>query len=169
LIKKIDVLISFPAIAVLAASCMAPLVTDYQPPERKPPQEKVSFTVPSSETDLLQEALGYLSKPERAPDYSMVKAKLESFIVRYPKSKWIDSAQNLLQTINRIIILQNKAKSERLALERANADKSKLVKEIEILRTEAAKLQQENDQLKNDIVLLKQLEIRLEKREKMLK
>jgi hypothetical protein len=38
-----------------------------------------------------------------------------------------------------------------------------------MLKTEAVKLQHENDQLKNDILLLKQLEIQLEKREKRLK
>ena len=74
-----------------------------------------------------------------------------------------------MQTINKIIALQNNVQSERLALERANTDKSRLFKEIEMLKTEAVKLQHENDQLKNDILLLKQLEIQLEKREKRLK
>jgi hypothetical protein len=37
------------------------------------------------------------------------------------------------------------------------------------LKTDNLKLQQENEKLKNDIGLLKKLEIQLEKRDKMLK
>jgi hypothetical protein len=169
LLKKAEVLIFLLLIAVLTTGCTAPLVVNNKPPDQKPPKEKVLLTLPSSETDLFREALGYLNNPEGAPDYGAVKARLESFVLQYPKSKWTSCAQSLLQTINKIMALQNKVKADRLALERANADKSRLFKEIEMLKIEAVKLQHENDQLKNDIVLLKQLEIQLEKREKMLK
>ena len=169
MLKKVEVLIFLLVIAVLTAGCTAPLVVNNKPPDRKPPEEKVLFTLPSSETDLIREALGYLNNPEGAPDYGAVKARLESFVLQYPKSKWTSCAQSLLQTINKIIALQNNVQSERLALERANTDKSRLFKEIEMMKTEAVKLQHENDQLKNDILLLKQLEIQLEKREKRLK
>jgi hypothetical protein len=154
---------------MLTSGCTAPLVVDKKSPEGKPPEEKVLFTLPSSEADLVREALGYLNNPEGEPDYRAVKTRLESFVLQNPQSKWTSCAQGILQTINKIILLQNKAKSERAALERAHFDKSKLVKEIEMLKTETDKLQHENDQLKNDILILKKLEIQLEKREKRLK
>lgn len=169
MINKAEILILFLAISILTAGCTPPLVVNNKPPERKSSEDKVSLSLSSSEADLIQEALGFLNNPEGAPDYNSVRAGLESFILQYPRSKWTGCAQSLLQTINKITVLQNKAKTERLALDRAYADKSRLFKEIELLKTEAVKLQHENDQLRNDIVLLKQLEIQLEKREKMLK
>jgi len=113
--------------------------------------------------------LSSLTNPDGTPDYDTFKVRLESFILQYPQSEWTRGAQGLLQTINKISTLQNKARLERLALEKTNADKAKLLKEIDLLKTEAIKLQHENDQLRNDLAILKRLEIQLEKREKLLK
>jgi len=130
-----------------------------------------------SDEQLFTEALSYLSNEKKEPNYTEAKFKLENLIAQYPKSKWIDASVALLTSLDRISALQNKLKQER---QKNQGENIKLAKEIELLRdnakqledkssTEIARLQQENEQLKRDIQQLKNLEIQLEKREKMLR
>jgi hypothetical protein len=168
--RHVKFLSSLLVIALLTLDCASPSSrVGNNPPATPPPEEKVSVILPSDEADIIREIFGYLHNQEGATDYSAVTAGLESFVVQYPDSNWTSCAQIILQTINKLTAQQNKATSDRLALEKANADKSKLVHEIEMLKTDAGKLQQENDQLRNDIALLKRLEIQQEKRGKMLR
>jgi FtsZ-binding cell division protein ZapB len=130
--------------------------------------EKKSF-FESSDTALIREALALLSSKEGAPDYNAAKVKLEQLVQNHPKSKWVEGAQGVSAAIDTLLLLQNKIQAEKLSLDKANTDKTKMVKENEGLKTDNLKLQQENEKLKNDIGLLKKLEIQLEKRDKMLK
>lgn len=143
-------------------------------------RQKGFFEWSPSDLDIINEALSYLSQPEGVPDYNAARAKLEIIIKERPQSKWAKSAQTLIRTIDTLLGLQVKIKVEKNALDKAQVDKTKLLKENEVLKkdykyleeryqTETVKLQQENEQLKNDIALLKKLEIQLEKREKRLK
>lgn len=130
-----------------------------------------------SDHELFEEALSYLSNNEKEPNYIEAKIKLEKLIAQYPKSNWMNGAQALISSIDKISDLQGKLKLER---QKTQADQGKLAKEIEGLRennrqidekysTEMTRLQQENEQLKSDIQQLKKLEVQLEKREKMLR
>jgi len=167
---------------IFIAGCAPPPVTYKSDGQNIMAREREGsfFTMPSSDADIMKEALVYLSSKEGGPNYNLARAKLALLIAQYPQSKWVLSAQNLIQTINNLLALQIKIQEEKLALDKANADKSKLVRENETIKknykaleerhqTETVKLQNENEQLKNNMALLKKLEIESEKREKMLK
>ena len=136
-------------------------------------KRKDIFELPPSDADIIKEVLILLNKQEEEPDYNAAKARLAILIDEYPKSKWAGSAQALILTIDKLLALQEKVKTQSLALDKENAENTKLRKNYQYSeernRTEMSKLQQENEQLKKDIALLKKLEIQLDKREKMLK
>lgn len=131
------------------------------------------FELSPSDTDIINEALSFLNKQKGEPDYDAAKIRLAILIEEYPKSKWAGSAKALIMTINNLLALREKVKIQSLTLDKENAEKAKLRKTCQYSeerdRAEISRLQQENDQLKQDIALLKKLEIQLDKREKMLK
>ncbi|MGV8057706.1 MAG: hypothetical protein AB2L12_06760 [Smithellaceae bacterium] len=160
--------------ATFIAGCAnSPVVNNANGQTMATQKQKSFFELSPSDADMIQEALSYLNNPEGKPDYNAAKAKLAILIQEYPKSKWTASAQVLIQTINHLLALQEKVKFKSLALDKANTEKAKLRKDYksaeERYQAETVKLQQENEQLKNDISLLKKLEIQMDKREKMLK
>lgn len=136
-------------------------------------KRKGIFALHPSDTDIIKEALKLLNRQEEKPDYNAAKARLAIFIDEYHKSKWAESAQALILTIDNLLALQEKVKAQSLALDKEYAEKTKLKRDYQFSeernRAEISKLQQENEQLKKDIALLKKLEIQLDKREKMLK
>jgi len=130
-----------------------------------------------SDRELFDEALVFLSGSGREPDYAEAKIRLGNLVEQFPESKWSESARALLSSLDRISALQAELKDQKIE---AHQEQAKLKKEIEGLRSsvrqaeeknsaELIRLQQENEQLKNDIRQLKNLEIRLEKREKLLR
>jgi vacuolar-type H+-ATPase subunit I/STV1 len=111
------------------------------------------------------------------PNYKEARLRLEKLVREHPDGKWTPAAGALIACIQKIAELQNQL---RLDKQRAQSDHGKLAREIEGLRdgirqteekysAELIRLQQENEQLKKDIQQLKNLEIQLEKREKMLR
>lgn len=172
------ILIYLMIIAVILAGCSTKAVID-NANGQKGPVEKSSgvFSKESSDKELFEEALSYLSNKKKEPNYNEAKAKLENLLHQFPKSKWVAAAQALLSSLDRISALQVQIKQEK---QKVQGDQVKLTKEIEGLRdngkqiegkysAEIIRLQQENEQLKKDIQRLKNLEIQLEKREKMLR
>jgi hypothetical protein len=147
---------------------------------RKVENQKSFFGLSPSAEDIVSEALAYLNNQEGMPDYNAARTKLEFLLQEHPQSKWAGNARGLIRTIDKLLVLQTKVQSDKNALQKISAEKTKLFRENETLKkdnkhlaeklqTETVRLQQENEQLKNDIALLKKLEIQLEKREKMLK
>ena len=163
MLKKAKRTIILFIIAAFFAGCAGTPVAD----------KSKSGEIAPSDSDIMQEALTYLNTPERVPDYNAAKANLELLLQKYPQSKLAESTQALILTINDLLVLQLQLKNEKHALDKANAEKAKLRKDYksseERYQVENIKLQQENEQLKNDIAVLKKLEIQMDKREKMLK
>jgi len=135
------------------------------------------FSREPSDRELFEEALSYLSNNKNEPNYNEAKARLENLVAQFPKSKWVAGAQALIFSLDRISALQVQLRQEN---QKAQGEHVKLTKAIEDLRdntrqieekysVEIMRLQQENEQLKKDIQQLKNLEIQLEKREKMLR
>ena len=158
-------------IAIMMAGCSTKAVIGNDKEQTGPSEKSGSFfSQEPSDRDLYEDALSYLSNNEKEPNYNEVRVRLENLIVRFPKSKWIASAQALLSTLDRIFELQKQLNQEK---QKVQGDQSKLAKDIKQLEekysTDIIRLQQENEQLKNDIRQLKNLEIHLEKREKMLR
>lgn len=131
------------------------------------------FTLLLSDTDIINEVLTSFNNLEGKPDYNAAKIKLAMLIREYPQSKWIAGARALMLSIDNLLALQSAVKTDRQELDKANAEKAKLKIDYKYLeekyQTETMKLREENEQLKNDIAVLKQLDIEMNKREKMLK
>lgn len=136
-------------------------------------QRKGIFESPPSDSDIINEVLFSLNEEEGEPDYNEVRTKLANFIQDYPLSKWTGYAKALMLIINNVLALQEKVQTQSLELDQANREKEKIVKDYQltdkIYRGEITRLQQEIEVLKKDILILKRLEIQLDRREKMLK
>jgi hypothetical protein len=168
-------------LASFLAGCVNAAVIDKSSGGAASPEKRKSiFERSPSDADIMREVLTSLGNTEGEPDYISAKAKLVALIQGYPQSKWVGGADGLIRTIDKLLALQLKVKVEKQVLDKAGTDKAKLVKEKEALRkdykyleetyqTEALRLHQENEQLRNDITALKKLEIQMDKREKMLK
>jgi vacuolar-type H+-ATPase subunit I/STV1 len=138
--------------------------------------EPISAKAPS-DRELYEEALSCLKNAEKDPDYLEAKRRLEDLLNQHPQSSWASTAQSLIVLIEKITGLQAKMRQEK---QKTQADHAKMAREVENLKeanrltdekyaAELARLQQENEQLKNDIQQLKRLEVQLERREKMLR
>ncbi len=163
---------------LILSGCSAKAVRDggQEPPA---PVKKTSSLFGSGPTDreLFDEALVLLSGSGGEPDYGEAKIRLGTLVDQFPDSKWAEGARVLSSALDRISSLQAQLKEQKAE---AQQEQAKLKKEIEGLKNsvrqadeknsaELIRLQQENEQLKNDIRQLKNLEIRLEKREKQLR
>jgi peptidoglycan hydrolase CwlO-like protein len=170
-------LISLLMMVVMVSGCATNAVLDGASEQVGPAEKSINlFNKEPSDKDLFDEALSLLNNQENKPKYDEAKIRLENMILQYPKSKWATGAQALILTLDRISALEAALKAEK---NRAQGEHVKLTREIDGLKgdvkkaeeytAETTRLQQENDQLRKDIEQLKNLEIRLEKREKMLR
>ena len=112
--------------------------------------------------------------------YSKARETFDQLIRLYPKSKWRPYAETYLKLLddvnaasNRVIVArqeERKAKQEAEEL-RVALDQAKKANRLpsEKLQSEVARLQQENDQLKNDLQRLKNLEVQLQRRERSIR
>ena len=173
--KKLMVLI---LVLLILAGCSAKAVRDGGRGPAAPVKKAGSlFGSWPSDRELFDEALAFLSGSGREPDYKEAKIRLVSLMEQFPGSKWADCSRALSSALDRISALQTELRKQKTD---AHQEQVKLKKEIEGLKnsvrqveeknsTEMTQLQQENEQLKNDIRQSKNLEIRLEKREKQLR
>lgn len=165
--------IYFIILAFLLASCSTRAVINDNGQAGVQEKSKSIFTREPSDHELFEDALSCLRNNLNEPSDQEVKVKLENLLAKYPQSKWAESARALIDSLERISRLKMQLRQEK---QKSQSDQAKLTKEIEGLKENAEKhsaeinrLQQENEQLKNDIQQLKNLEIQLEKREKTLR
>jgi len=158
---------------VIAGCAHSPIIDKSNDRQSAARNGKSFFESRPSDADIINGALISLHKQEGEPDYNAAKARLAILIQDYPQSKWAESAQAVILIINNLLALQEKVKTQSLALDKENAERTKQSKDYQYSeerdRAEISKLQQENEQLKKDIGLLKKLEIQLNRREKLLK
>ena len=130
--------------------------------------------------ELFIKGLHQLAEPANEEEYVLARHTLETLINSYPDSKWRDATLAALRLIGEMDSYRDKLRTEQNMAKKLLADKTKTIQENELLKkelrllnekyqSEAAALQQENDQLKGDLQLLKNLELQLDKREKMLR
>ncbi len=172
--KKARSIIIVLVIAFFCAGCASSKIIDKSDSRKIAAQKQENmFKLFQSDADIINEVLSSLSNREGKPDYKAAQVKLELFIKAHHQSKWLGSAKSIMGILNDLVDLQEKVKAESIALDKANAEKAKLKRDYKYFeerhQTETVRLQQENEQLKSDIALLKKLEIQLGQREKMLK
>jgi len=168
---------------VMASACAAPMPRGGAPgatPEKRTIAEKVLASMQPADEALFLQGLSFLSESLQKNDYSAVKYPLATLINDHPKSKWRDNAYMLLRLIGELESYRDKLYAEEAAIDKTLTDKAKTLQENEQLKkdirllnekfqAELTACQQENEQLKKDLQLLKDLEMQLDKREKMLR
>jgi len=177
-LKYLKDLIFLIILSLILTGCATKAVRDgAQEPMGQVKKANGLFSSDPSDRELFDEALSFLSGSGQEADYSEAKIRLGNLVAQFPESKWAPGAKALLSTMERIAALQAELKDQKIE---AQQEQAKLKKEIEGLKNsvrqaeeknsaELIRLQQENEQLKNDIRQLKNLEIRLEQREKQLR
>lgn len=130
-----------------------------------------------SDKELYSQALAELSKDHEPPRYDAAKAVLERLLKEHPQSRWAESAQVIIDLISERSRLdarlqkeqkQSKAVEEKAMRELA-AIKEQFRAQEEKCAADIVRLKQENEKLQMDLHELKNLELQLEKREKMLR
>ena len=130
-----------------------------------------------SDRELYKQALEDLTNDHQAHRYDEAKATLERLLKEHPQSRWADSAKVIVELISERSRLnariqkeqkQSKALEEKTMRELA-AIKEQLKAQEEKYAADVARLKQENEKLQMDLHELKNLELQLEKREKMLR
>lgn len=181
---------------VMASACAAPMPpVDEQAKTTQPAESNALPAAKEGKKNIIQElfaakqpkdeelflkGLSFLSESLQKNDYSAVKYPFATLINDHPKSKWRDNAYMLLRLIEDLESYRDKLRAEGAALNKTLTDQAKTLQENEQLKkdirllnekfqAELTTLQQENEQLKKDLQLLKNLEMQLEKREKMLR
>jgi hypothetical protein len=145
------------------------------------PVEKAGlFRKPPADAMMLNEGVSWLGLSDKPADYAKAR---ETFVVltkNYPQSKWRPLAETFIRLIDAIGSLQaqNLSAQERTEKlqqdnEQFKQDRERLQKDMQALgskfQADRDSLLQENEKLKRDMELLKQLEVQLDKREKMLR
>jgi hypothetical protein len=119
--------------------------------------------------DLLHEALIMLNNPDQTDHLAETKTTLGRLVVLYPESKWRPPAESLLLFIDRQLACSEKIKGERNLYDSVLAQKIKCEASDNQCRLEITRILQENEQLKKDLENLKNLEIELEQRNRVLR
>ena len=130
--------------------------------------------------DLFLQAMHQLASPLNQNDFSAAKHTLESLLSAYPQSKWTEAAAATLNLIADLDNYRQRLPIEQDMVQKLATDRNRTLHESEQLRkdlralsdkyqADLAALQQENEQLKKDLQLLKNLEIQLDRREKLLR
>lgn len=149
MLNKSRWIIVFPVILFFIAGCATKVVKNESKCRKITVENSKNFFAFSpSDTDFFMGALSCLGDPESENDYQAAREQLEVIVQKYPKSKWKESAQALIRIIHNLGELKMNFAAEK---KKSAADESKI------------------EELKNDIQRLKNLEIQLDKREKILK
>jgi len=117
-----------------------------------------------NDTALFEEGLAYLNQAGGKPDYVKAKINFEVLVIAHPKSKWRPLSETLIHLIDHVRQGDEKTRSDLQLIEKLQSEKTRLTRELERHKSENNALIQENEQLKKDIRLLKNLELQLEKR-----
>jgi hypothetical protein len=154
-----------------------PPVARAVPPVAPPATDTAPLLFP--DRDLLLQGIALLGRAER-PDPPEARKVFALLVENHPGSRWRPAAEALIRLIDAEESARENARQERHLKEKALAERSRALQEIEQLKrtvrelterlqAETAVLAQENEQLKNDIQRLKALEIELQKRERILR
>ena len=139
-----------------------------------------TFRTEKKDEELFLQALQHITGPFNQESSATARQTLESLLSDYPQSKWSASAQTILRLIGELDANRERLASEQDMGQKLAADRNRTRQENEQFKkeqrlvrekyeTELAELQQANEQLKKDLQLLKNLEIQLDRREKMLR
>jgi len=85
-------------------------------------------------------------------------------VIAHPQSKWRPLSEALIRMIDRMHATDEKSRSSSQLTEKLQIERNRITRELERQKAENNALILDNEQLKKDIQLLKNLELQLEKR-----
>jgi hypothetical protein len=141
----------------------------------------LSTAIPEKkDEELFHQALHQIAGPFNQEASSAARQKLETLLSDYPQSQWTETARATLRLIGELDTYRLRLPSEQDMVQKLATDRKRILQENEQVKkelrlvsekyqAELAELQQENEQLKKDLQLLKNLEMQLDRREKMLR
>ena len=171
------------ALLFLAGCATAPPAVDQAVVVTEPPAPPIEQRIPpprlTEDRDLFAEGVALLNQPDRG-EPTKARAVFVSLLERYPQSRWHSAAETFIRLIDEIASSREEGRHEQLLAEQVREELAGAMQENEALnkklreltekhQRETASLSQENENLKRDLQRLKELEIELEKRERMLR
>lgn len=130
----------------------------------------------SPEDDLFREGLSSLKTEGQRQAYDKARSAFENLLRSYPKSKWSEPARRFIALLDELESCQQQGSdtcNQMATLEREKAEafleNASLRKTLKLTQERLQTETQENEALKEDLQRLKNLEIQLEKRERMLR
>ena len=155
------------------------LILACSPAMSKPPASAPSLTdklFAAPDEDLFCEGFAHLGLSGALADDDRAAAAFTTILQSYPKSKWADPASSCLGFIKGRRAMLEKCARDQGLIDALRQEKEEALRSRDSLKLANEKLQaeverrlQENEQLKKDIQLLKELEVELEKRDRMLR
>jgi hypothetical protein len=176
-------LIRMTALLFLAGCATAPPMVEQKVIVAEPLAPSVAKQVApprlTDDRDLFAEGLALLNQPDR-PEPEKARAVFVSLLERHPQSRWRSASETFIRLIDANTASREEGRRARLRVEEIRAElagamqenealKKKLRELTEKLQKETTSLVQENEKLTRDLQRLKELEIELEKRERMLR
>lgn len=159
--------------ACASSSKMAPGKESAQGIVGVPVEKAGLFGKPPADAVMFNEGVSWLGLTDKPADYAKAKGIFAVLTQKYPQSKWRPPAEAFMHLIDAILSLQAKNLSSQDLAEKLKQDQKQFKKDIQALsgkfEAERAGLVQENEKLKKDMELLKQLEVQLDQRGKMLR
>lgn len=136
-------------------------------------REESLFKFSSEDTDAFNRGLALLEGEGSSREPGRAKAVFVELMTNYPRSKWREPAAAFVRLLDEQARLEEAGLKNARALEQARREIDQLKREIRALgdrlQAETARLTQENEQLKKDLKLLKELELRMDKRDRGLR
>ncbi|MFH2075872.1 MAG: hypothetical protein ABIJ57_11105 [Pseudomonadota bacterium] len=163
--------------ALLLAGCAAAVPTVEKtdiaaPPSIPPVAEKRPAPRILEDQDIFSRGLSVLARTD-GPNQAEARSVFVSLLERYPQSQWRSAAETLVRLIDEGQAIREARRQDRALIDQTLTEKEWLKKTVremmDKLQAEKASLSQENEQLRKDLKRLKDLEIELEKRERMLR
>jgi DNA repair ATPase RecN len=190
--KRWIVLYCLVALISACTASLPPIADQTRPPQTVTPaivtddeaQSGSSGSSDSAETkkddELFLQSLRQIAGPLNQDASATARQNLEALLSSYPQSRWSDAARTILRLMGELDTYRQRLPVEQDMVHKLATDRNRTLRENEQLKkelrllsekyqVELAELQQENEQLKKDLQLLKNLEIQLDKREKMLR
>jgi hypothetical protein len=159
--------------ACASSSTMAPGQESAQGIAVVPGEKARLFGKPPADAMMFNEGVSWLGLSDKPADYAKAKGTFAILTQKYPQSKWRPLAEAFVHLIDAIQSLQAKNLSSQDLTEKLTQDHKRLKADLQALSSkfeaERAGLLQENEKLRNDMELLKKLEVQLDQRGKMLR
>jgi hypothetical protein len=168
-----------PLVAVCLVCACAGTEPRPEVPVQPPPagasavREESLFSFSAEDTNAFTRGLDLLEGRGSSPEPGRAREVFAELMTNYPRSKWRDPAAAFVRLLDEQARLGEAALKDARALEQARREIDQLKREIRALgdrfQEETARLAQENEQLKKDLKLLKELELQMDKRDRELR